>query len=82
VLEFNDWELNELSNSMELSPSSEATSVSATQEFPDSLLNPKVHYYIHKSPPSVPTLSETNAVHTTPSKVSMSHFSVIITPTI
>jgi hypothetical protein len=44
----------------------EAASRSATQEFPDILLNPKVHCPLHKSPPLFPALSQMNLVHDIP----------------
>jgi hypothetical protein len=62
---------------MELSPSWEATSRLATQEYPNILMNPKVHYRVHKTPPLAHILSHKNPVRTTPSYFSRIHFNIV-----
>jgi hypothetical protein len=59
---------------MELSPSWEAASRSATQEIPKILWNPKFHYLVNKSPTLVPTQRQINPVYTTSSYLSTIRF--------
>jgi hypothetical protein len=52
-----------LTYSLEQSPSWESNRISASQEIPRNLWNPKVHYRIHKCPQPVPILSQLDPVH-------------------
>jgi hypothetical protein len=70
----------DLTNSMELSPSSEATSRSSAQEFPNILWNPKFHNPVYKKHPLVPILNQINLVYTIQSYFSKMHFNIILPP--
>jgi hypothetical protein len=67
-----------LTYSMEQSPSWEANPFVGSQEIPRVLLNPKVHYRIHKSPPPVSILSQPNPVHTLTSHFLQLNFASLI----
>jgi hypothetical protein len=61
------------SNSIKLRIVGKATSYVATYELRSISWNTNVHYRIHKSPPLVPILSQTNPLHTTSSYLSKIH---------
>jgi hypothetical protein len=65
---------------MDLSPSSEAANCAATQEFPNILWNPKVHYRAHKSPPLFSILRQIDPVHTTLRYLSKIYFNIVHPP--
>jgi len=67
-----------LTYSMHQSPSCEANWFSASQEIPNILWNPKVHYCIHKCPPPVPILNQLDPVSTPTSHFLKIHLNIIL----
>jgi hypothetical protein len=68
---------NELTDSMEQGPFSEAYSCSARQEISCLLWNLKVHYCLHKILPLDPVLSQMNPVQTIPPYFLKIHFNTL-----
>jgi len=76
-----NWTLAAVTYCMQQSPSRQANRFSASQEIPRILWNPKVHYPIHKCPPSVPFLSQLDLVHTPTSHFLKIHLNIILPST-
>jgi hypothetical protein len=65
--------------SWNLSPSWEATSCAATDDFRNILWNSNLHYRVHKSHSMVHILSQINPVHATPLYLCMINFNTLFT---
>ena len=67
-----------LTHSTQQSPSWDPKWFSANQKIPHILWNPKVHYRIHKCPPPVPILSQSDPVHAPTSNFLKIHLNIIL----
>jgi len=74
------WILTKKTNSMEQTPW-EANNQTASQEIPQILWNPKVHYCVHKGLPVVPILSQMKPVHNFPPYFTKMHSDIIVPST-
>jgi hypothetical protein len=70
----------QITSSMELGPSWEATSYAAAQEFPNISWNLKVRYLFSWQSATSPYLSQINLLHITPSCFPKIHFNIILPP--
>jgi hypothetical protein len=66
---------------MQQSPSWAVKWSSVSQEIPQILWNPKVHYSIHKHSLPLPVLSQSNQVHASPSHFLKIHFNIVLPST-
>lgn len=69
-----------INNSMENSIG-EANTVSTNQDIPRALYNPKIHYYVHKSPQVDPILRQMNPSHIFKACSFKVHFNIIFLST-
>lgn len=71
------WESKQ-SNSVEISPSGEASSCVTTLGLPKMLWNPNIYYHVHNNCPLVSVLNQINSVHT-PHPKSLRPISILYT---
>jgi hypothetical protein len=65
-------------NAFELSFSREADSLSLLHAIHRILCNPKIRYHVRKSPPLVPTVSQTNPAHNLTAHFFMNHLNIVL----